>query len=373
MPRAFIPDHIRLKILRLRSKGKLISEIVAALKEEDDFPVHRNSVSKFLARFQESRSLSDQPRPGPKPQHVNETVRLFIDSQMEQNDETTATDLQRAIFERFELDFSLTKVKRLRRANGWIPTGTRYCQLVREVNRAKGLEFCQRCLDTGESFDDVIFTDESSIFMENHGKLTFRRSWEPPKLKGRPKHPYKVHVWGGISKRGATSLAIFTGLMDAEFYVNGILKTHLKPFIEQVFPDGHRFQQDNDPKHTSKRAREYYTSSGVNWWPTPPESPDLNPIENVWHELKHHLRKVYKPTTKQQLLDGIQEFWSTKVTSQKCHKYIGHLRKVVPRVIEREGRATEFWSHQQRKTQPKGSFKSHQAHKSHANKSLLQK
>ena len=134
MLRAFIPDHIRLKILRLRSKGKLISEIVAALKEEDDFPVHRNSVSKFLARFQESRSLSDQPRPGPKPQHVNETVRLFIDSQMEQNDETTATDLHRAIFERFELDFSLTKVKRLRSENGWIPTGTRYCQLVREVN-----------------------------------------------------------------------------------------------------------------------------------------------------------------------------------------------------------------------------------------------
>ena len=44
--------------------------------------------------------------------------------------------------------------------------------------------------------------------------------------------------------------------------------------------------QDNDPKHTSAAAREFFAENSINWWKTPPESPDANPIENLWHELK---------------------------------------------------------------------------------------
>ena len=62
--------------------------------------------------------------------------------------------------------------------------------------------------------------------------------------------------------------------------------------------------QDNDPKHTSRLAAAFF---GINWWKTPAESPDCNPIENVWHEMKEYLRREVKPTTKQQLIDGVLE------------------------------------------------------------------
>ena len=78
----------------------------------------------------------------------------------------------------------------------------------------KGSSFAKDVCWKTSSFDNVIFTDECSIHMENHGKLSFHRKWEPPKLKGCPKHPFKIHVWAGISKRGSTKIIIFTLLCD---------------------------------------------------------------------------------------------------------------------------------------------------------------
>ena len=129
--------------------------------------------------------------------------------------------------------------------------------------------------------------------------------------------------------------------MDSTFYMDEILGKTLIPFIRATYPDSHRFQQDNDPKHTSRRTRQFMEDNAINWWPTPPESPDLNPIENLWHELKHHLRKRVKPRTAEQLEDGIQGFWAG-LTPERCCRYIDHLKRVVPKVIECEGRASGF-------------------------------
>ena len=62
------------------------------------------------------------------------------------------------------------------------------------------------------------------------------------------------------------------------------------------------------------------------------QSPDANPIENLWHELKEFIRREVKPRNKQELIAGITRFWET-VNIAKCKKYIGHLRKVVQRLL----------------------------------------
>ena len=149
-----------------------------------------------------------------------------------------------------------------------------------------------------------------------------------------------MHVWAGISKRGGTDIVIFEGKMNAPLFCQ-VLESGLYPFLQSKFPDGHRFQQDNDPKHTSRMAKQWMEDHNVNWWHTPPESPDLNPIENLWHELKEYVRRVKKPSNKEELIEAIREFWS-RVDVEKCQRYISHLRKVVPRVIEVEGEPTGY-------------------------------
>ena len=128
--------------------------------------------------------------------------------------------------------------------------------------------------------------------------------------------------------------------MNAHLYVN-ILENTLVPFIKDTYPQKHRFMQDNDPKHVSRLAQQYFLDNNINWWRTPAESPDLNPIENLWHELKEYLRREIKPKNKAELIEGIEVFWST-VDVNKCNKYINHLKKVIPTVIELNGDATGY-------------------------------
>ncbi len=144
---------------------------------------------------------------------------------------------------------------------------------------------------------------------------------QPVRYKMKAKHPPKVNVWAGISSRGATNVVVFMGTFTATQYVD-ILEAALIPFLEEVYPDRHRFQQDNDPKHTSRYAKDYIEEKEVNRFKTPASSPNLNPIELMWHALKDYLRNDYKPKNLGDLKVGIKAFWETLTPAicKKIHK-----------------------------------------------------
>ena len=129
--------------------------------------------------------------------------------------------------------------------------------MVREANKGVRLEWAKEMLKNSEQFDDVIFTDEFIFQVDYHARRAYRRVGEPRVLRPKPKHPAKVHVWGGISKRGATNIVAFQANMTATQYTQ-ILGAAFVPFATSVSPEGHRLYQDNGPKHTSRWARCYF-------------------------------------------------------------------------------------------------------------------
>ena len=262
---------------------------------------------------------------------------------MEGDDQLSVSELQDAFNEEFGFRPSDSTISRARRNLGWIKSGPRYCQLVSAKNCEKRLEFAITCVRNRDKFENVIFTDESSIWLNCYNAVCFRKIGQEGRYKPKAKHPFKVHVWAGISMRGATDVFIFTGIMDAQFYVESILERQLLPYLRKKFPNGdYRFQQDNDPKHTSKLSQNYMATHNINWWKTPASSPDLNPIEMMWHELKYHLRKRVRPRNKEELVNGIKRFWASAVTIESCTRYINHMHKVIPKVIEVNGHASGF-------------------------------
>ncbi len=55
-----------------------------------------------------------------------------------------------------------------------------------------------------------------------------------------------------------------------------IIIRRLLPFINEKFPDGHRFFQDGDPKHTSHSTLRFMAQHGINAFLMPADSPDFN-------------------------------------------------------------------------------------------------
>ena len=107
---------------------------------------------------------------------------------------------------------SLSTIKRARMDLGWTSKKTRYCALISEGNREKRLNWCKERVELNDiDLDDIIGTDECSVQLESHRKVTFHKSNQPSRLKGRAKHPPKVHIWGGISCKGATAIVLFFG------------------------------------------------------------------------------------------------------------------------------------------------------------------
>lgn len=261
----------------------------------------------------------------------------FVTSSLRDNCNLSARDLQK-MFEERGTTASLSTIRRVIDAAGFTATKPRYCQLIRDVNKVKRVDFCKDLIISGDNLDDVIFTDECSIQLHDNKSVAYRMKGSIAPRHCRPKHPLKLHLWGGISKRGATSILAFDGIMCADFFTSEILGNTLLPFIKEVYPESHRVMMDNDPKHTSKLARKFMEDNNITWWKWPSESCDLNPIEMVWNELKRSVSKR-SPVTKEQLAECVFDFWAG-LTKDRCSKYIDHVYKVAPVVVEIGGQAS---------------------------------
>ena len=163
---------------------------------------------------------------------------------------------------------SSSTVRRSREQQGWTLQPTAYCQLICDANKVKRSEYAQRIMESDDTFHNVILSDKCAISLVQYRRTCYRKVGEPTRRKPKPKHLLKVHLWAGISRHGATKICIFDGIMDADLFCN-ILETTLVPFIREKLPD-HRFMQDKDPKHTSRRAKAFFEEKNINWWRTPP-------------------------------------------------------------------------------------------------------
>ncbi len=97
---------------------------------------------------------------------------------------------------------------------------------------------------------------------------------------------------------------------------------------------------DSDPKHTSKSTSEWLKKNKMKTLEWPSQSPDLDPIEMLWHDLKKavHARKSSNVAELQQFC---QDEWA-KIPPQRCNRLIASYRKRLIAVVAAKGGPTSY-------------------------------
>jgi hypothetical protein len=147
-------------------------------------------------------------------------------------------------------------------------------------------------------------------------------------------------VWGCFASSGVGRLHHIQGIMKKEEY-HAILQHQMFPSANALF--GHNnwiFQQDNDLKHTAIINQAYLANRHVNVMDWPAQSPDLNPIENLWSELKRQLQDR-TCNTPDELFDVLKAGWEA-IPREYIQKLIDSMARRCLAVIRANGRATKY-------------------------------
>jgi transposase len=153
----------------------------------------------------------------------------------------------------------------------------------------------------------------------------------------------KVMVWSCITYEGVGLNCRIDGNLDGELYTDILRDELMKTIRYYQFDEGEViFQQDNDPKHTSRVAKDALEDLNLNVMEWPSQSPDLNPIEHMWNHLKTELRSNSRIfATSDDLWDGIQEVMKNE-NKEMCRKLVSSMSSRVQAVINAKGGYTKY-------------------------------
>ncbi len=219
--------------------------------------------------------------------------------------------------------------------------------LLNQRQRQKRLTWAVEKKDwTVAQWSKVLFSDESKfcISFGNQGPRVWTKSGEAQScLKSSLKFPQSVMIWAAMSSAGVGPLCFLKSTVNAAIYQE-ILEHFMLPSADKLYGDADFiFQQDLEPAHTAKGTKSWFNDHIVTVLDWPANSPDLNPIENLWGIVKRKMRDT-RPSNADDLKAAIKATWAS-IPPQQCHILITSMPRRIEAVIKAKGAPTNYWVH----------------------------
>lgn len=346
----------------LETRGQAVGMVMAGSttrEAAEALGVSQSAVAKWVKKSQQGQSLSDKPRSG-RPKVLDRVSKIVIAKSLTKKRQSTrklATRLTAAGHPVSKNTVHRYLVKDL----GCKAFVQRKIPKITEKQRKDRLKFCQdRRNWTMADWSKVIFSDESPFELDSNPNHQNDRIWahSPAEVPNheRNKFPGKLMVWGGMTAKGLTKLHVVPNQtsVNAEYYHGVILKDYLLPVYSRTRATGKIderklveskfdsiFQQDNATCHTAQSTTAWLQSHnitvmGKGIWPA--NSPDLNPIENLWSILEEELKcEKTPPPNLASLEKSLQAAWS-RIKPETLTNLIMSMPDRVKSVIRAKGK-----------------------------------
>lgn len=323
-----------------------LSEHTSKTQKEiaSDCSISQNTVSYILKRYRETGKTEVKSRSGRPPKTSFRTDNR-IHRIAKKNPFVTSSEIKRIMSP--DIDHITTRTIRNRlckkfRLKARTP---RRKPLITTKARRKRLAWCKEHANwTVNDWKKVTFSDESTFlqFQEQHqyvrrppGSLPTNELYTDKTVK----HSPSIMVWGCFSHHGRGGLSILEkGVrLNSEKYIN-ILEEKVIPFMN--ISRTVIFQQDNAPCHSSRKTKKWFEENGIEVLDWPGNSPDLNPIENLWRSMKVKVN-AKRHSNVHDLIQNIKQAW-IKVSQNECQRLVESMPRRIQSVLQNNGYPTKY-------------------------------
>ena len=294
-----------------------------------------------------------KPRPGRPRKISSRDVHQYI-RYLRTNKFTRRTSLSQ-LKKIFNLDVHECTIRRALQKAGYHHRVARHCLYLNKRDRKRRLKFAKEHQDwTVEQWASVLFSDEMAVklFMERHVKDYVWR------MVDEEYHPHCINygrwpqgtgmMFWGVFRKDKIGPGVFFDLKKGEtvnstIYRDQILLGSLQQFWEESFGDIKLpiVMEDNAPVHKKVciPAREALGMTVLDW---PPNSPDLNPIENIWSYMKDVLARDYADISSiVEMKRIVSDMWEN-FTDEEWNKLIENMPDRMAAVIAARGGSTRY-------------------------------
>jgi transposase len=349
------------KLARLDKRWLIISEYRKCRYDLDRVAyrtgVRRRDVEKWVKRFRTTGNINDQPRSG-RPRKLTAQQAAALSATVEQEKSVPAAVAQLRKEGVIPKSVSIRTARRAVAKASWFKTPVSR-PLLSATAKKKRDKFSRKRYRVG----NLVPIDSSIFFLWGYQPrrgIWVRRGTRPTRPK--PVKSQKLHVYGGISKHGKTKLVfatgttgltkryrkaggleLYSGVCAREF--QDIMEQHLYPQAKAIMQSAGElepvFLMDGATPHTAADTITFMRAKGIQFlhgWP--PNSPDLNPIENLWAWMK---RQVYAdhPTTTAAHIAAVEAAWD-RVPDDMLKKLMRSFHKRLTKCHQLAGEHTGY-------------------------------
>lgn len=308
--------------------------------------ITRSAIQKIILRHKTENRICNKTKNSEK-KIFTERDEKWLLRQVADNPKLSAPKLAEIAEKYLKKKCNPETIRRILRKHGLHGRVALKKPFINPKNRQIRLEFVQEHEKKDfEFWKTVIFADESKFNM--FGSDGPSKVWRRANTALNPKHTIptvkhgggSVMVWGCMSAAGVGNLVFIEGIMDKMCYLN-ILRDNLKCSAEKLgLGTTFQFYQDNDPKHKSHIVREWMLYNCPKVIQTPPQYPDLNPIENLWSILETNIRS-HNISSIGSLKNALQEEWR-KIQASCTENLVKSMPKRLKAVKNNKGYHTKY-------------------------------